>query len=67
MDNISQLDLVLLAEWSNETKSKKLECITDSIARNLLEHMLSKNPFVRPLTAAHVLDHPFFTGRFDFS
>jgi hypothetical protein len=67
MDNISQLDLVSLKEWSNETKSKKLESVTDSIARNLLEHMLSRNPSMRPLTAAHVLDHPFFTGRFDFS
>ena len=63
MDNISQVDLLALAEWSNETKSQKLACITDPIAHNLVQHMLSKDPLVRPLTAAHVLEHPFFTGR----
>ena len=63
MDNISQVDLLALAEWSNETKSQKLSCITDPIAHNLVQHMLSRDPLMRPLTAAHVLDHPFFTGR----
>jgi hypothetical protein len=63
MDNISQLDLVALAQWSDETKSQKLECITDSVAHNLLEQMLSRNALLRPLTAAHVLEHPFFSGR----
>ena len=65
MDNISQVDLLALAQWSDETKRKKLECISDAIALNLLEQMLSRNPLMRPLTAAHVLEHPFFTGRFD--
>ena len=65
IDNISQVDLLALAQWSDETKRKKLECITDAIALNLLEQMHSRNPLMRPLTAAHVLEHPFFTGRLD--
>jgi hypothetical protein len=63
MDNISQFDLLALLKWSSETKSQKLSCITDPIAHNLVQHMLSRDPFMRPLTAAHVLEHPFFTGR----
>jgi len=63
-DNITELDdLRLLREWTSETKTKKLAKLKDNRnARNLCSQLLNFYPKQRPLSMAHVLAHPFFTG-----
>ena len=41
---------------------KRIDLIKDSLARNLISQMLTKDPTRRPLMS-QVLAHPFFTGR----
>lgn len=53
-------NLRVLAEWSTEQKSNKLECIHDKLARNLLSQMLQKDPLKRP-TIDRLLAHPFLS------
>jgi len=63
-DNITDVDdLRLLHEWTSETKAKKLAKIKDKNARNLVSQLLNKEPLKRSVSFAHVLSHPFFTGR----
>ena len=58
--NVHQLQL--LHDWTDEFKSERLDCVRDKSARNLLSRLLTKDPKKRP-DVAHVLAHPFFTGR----
>ena len=54
--------LLSLAEWSDETKAAKLASVKNSLARNLLEQMLVKEPTKRaPL--CRILAHPFLTDK----
>ena len=48
--------------FSDEFKNSQIDPIKDSLARNLLSQMLTKDPARRPLMS-QVLAHPFFTGR----
>ena len=43
-------------------KLKRLECVKDKWARNLLSLMLAKDPTKR-LSMIRVLTHPFLTGK----
>ena len=61
-DKLKWDNLIILEEWSLETKDKKLLFITDPLALNLLRQMLSKDPLKRP-TLERVLDHPFLSGK----
>jgi serine/threonine protein kinase len=56
-------DLSHLHYWTDAFKSQKLNLISDPIGRNLVSHLLSKDPQRRPMTVEHVLQHPFFTGK----
>jgi ankyrin repeat protein len=55
-------NLFVLADWSKEEKEKRLEFITNPLARNLLSVMLQKDPTKR-LPLSHVLTHPFISGK----
>ena len=48
--------------FSEEFKNDQIDLIKDSLARNLIAQMLTKDPARRPLMR-QVLAHPFFTGR----
>lgn len=62
-DNISdEDDLLLLYEWSDIVRDRKLSKITDKLARNLVSLMLTKNVEKR-IDAVHVLEHPFLSGK----
>jgi hypothetical protein len=55
-------DLCVLAEWSPETKGRKLSNVRNPYARNLISQLLSKDPSNRP-SIDRVLAHPFLSGR----
>ena len=59
MDNRNLKKLHL---FSNEFKYYRIDLIKDSLARNLISQMLTKDPARRPLMS-QVLAHPFYTGR----
>jgi len=61
-DNIDSDQLKDLAEFSREFVVKKLRCIPDTIARNLVSQLLNKDPTKRP-SMAHCMVHPFVTGK----
>jgi serine/threonine protein kinase len=61
-DNLNSDNLMTLLEFSSDFKSKMLNTISPSDARNLISQMLTKDPARRPLMS-QVLAHPFFTGR----
>ena len=41
-DTTDEDNLFVLAEWTNQTKNKKLSKVTDTLARNLLSQILHK-------------------------
>jgi len=47
---------------SDEYKKEKLASIKDTIARNLVSQLLSKDPCLRP-SVRQALDHPFIHGK----
>jgi ankyrin repeat protein/serine/threonine protein kinase len=55
-------NLLLLHEWSDHVKQKKLNFILDPLAKNLLSLMLMKNPEKRP-SLQRILCHPFISGK----
>jgi len=57
-----QDDLLLLSEWSGETKAKKLAKIKDNNAHDLVSQLLTKDPLQRPASMTQVLSHPFLTN-----
>ena len=63
-DNIDEAALEELAEWSSATCSKRLEVVSDPVARSLLEKLLEAEPQDRmrhfPNGAEDLLEHPFF-------
>ncbi len=66
-DNLQNSDtpdnnLWVLAEWSDELKTRKLAGISNLSARNLLSQMLTKEPTTRP-TLSRVLAHPFISQK----
>jgi serine/threonine protein kinase/ankyrin repeat protein len=62
-DDLKREDnLFILADWSKDEKEKRLEFITDPLARNLLSVMLQKDPTKR-LPLSRVLAHPFISGK----
>jgi serine/threonine protein kinase len=62
-DDVKREDnLFILADWSKEEKEKRLQFITDPLARNLLSVMLQKDPTKR-LPFSRVLTHPFISGK----
>ena len=68
-DNLDQDNMQLLLKWgkgseeATEFRERMLNKITDPLARNLSSQLLSRDPRLRPVTAEHILSHPFFTGR----
>ena len=54
--------LMTLQQFADEFKNFQVDLISDSLARNLISQMLTKDPARRPLMS-QVLAHPFFTGR----
>lgn len=62
-DNIDQAQLLLLSQWSGDLKIVKLSKINDRLARNLVSRLLEFDPRKRPPSFAHVLAHPFFSGK----
>ncbi len=62
-DNLSSTsDLMALVQWSNTTKSSKLNKVEDLSARNLVGRMLTKDAEKRP-TLQQVLVHPFLSKK----
>ncbi len=61
-DNLNKHNLLALQQFSDDFKNAQLDLILDSLARNLISQMLTKNPNRRPLMS-QVLAHPFFSGR----
>lgn len=62
-DNITdQEELLKLARFDNEFKSKKGDRIPDLLARNVVTQLLNKDSRLRP-TMHQIRYHPFFTGR----
>ncbi len=62
-DNLSSReDLMALVQWSNTTKSGKLDKVEDLTARNLVGRMLTKDATKRP-TLEQVLVHPFLSKK----
>jgi ankyrin repeat protein/serine/threonine protein kinase len=55
-------NLLLLHEWSDHVKQKKLNFIVDPLAKNLLSLMLMKSPEKRP-SLQRILSHPFISGK----
>jgi hypothetical protein len=55
-------DLILLSEWSLETKELYMAKIPNVLARNLVSQLLTYDPVRRP-DPLRVLSHPFITGR----
>jgi hypothetical protein len=55
-------DLRLLGSWPDDVKARKLQGISNPEARNLVHHLLSKDPVKRP-GIARILQHPFLTGK----
>ena len=41
-DTTDEDNLFVLAEWTNQTKNKKLSKVTDTLARNLLSQILHR-------------------------
>jgi serine/threonine protein kinase len=60
-DNLDNRNLKKLHLFSDEFKYYRIDLIKDSLARNLIAQMLTKDPARRPLMS-QVLAHPFFTG-----
>ena len=56
-------NLKTLYFFSDEFKNEQIDLIKDSLARNLIAQMLTKDPARRPLMS-QVLAHPFFSGRY---
>jgi serine/threonine protein kinase len=61
-DQIDDDEIIDLYEMTNTFRRKKLKKIKNSIARNLVSQLLSKDPRARP-DMRMVLDHPFLSGR----
>ena len=61
-DNLDNRNLMKLQQFSDDFKFYRIDLIKDSLARNLISQMLTKDPARRPLMS-QVLAHPFFTGR----
>ena len=61
-DNLDNRNLMKLLLFSEEFKYYRIDLIKDSLARNLIAQMLTKDPARRPLMS-QVVAHPFFTGR----
>ena len=59
--NIDKEQRLLLLNWTDEFKNKRLAKVTDVAARNLLSRLLTKEPSKRP-DVSHILAHPFFSG-----
>ena len=60
--NLDEDQLRLLFAWTNDFKSKRLQKVKNSHARNLVSRLLMKDPSKRP-DASHALAHPFFSGK----
>ena len=60
--NIDDIQLRLLGEWNDNTKTQQLLRVKNSYARNLISLMLMKDPKKR-LSIAQVLSHSFLTGK----
>ena len=65
-DNLSDThtdpdSLWTLFDWLSIVKENKLNRVEDTLARNLLTQMLSKDPSQRP-TMERILAHPFVSG-----
>ena len=61
-DNIDQESLLMLYNWPDDFKRKKLAKISDPLARNLTSQLLNKEPSKRP-SADRILSHPFLSGK----
>ena len=59
---VSEEDMKVLSDWTEETKRELRSRITNSSAKNLVSLLLNKDPSLRPDTDA-VLKHPFMAGR----
>lgn len=60
-DNMDEMELKMLYEFTDEFKKRKLLRVHDMMARNLLAQLLTKDPLHRPRIEA-VLVHPFISG-----
>eukprot|EP00733_Pompholyxophrys_punicea_P000288 Pompholyxophrys_punicea_v1_NODE_65_length_3933_cov_4.311501.p1 type:complete len:1258 gc:universal NODE_65_length_3933_cov_4.311501:125-3898(+) len=61
-NNLSQDELLLLSEWTPETKKKKMDMIPPGFGASLVWKLLEKDPEKRPQIIGRLLDDPFFTG-----
>lgn len=62
-DKLSEADSLWdLAAWPDVLKNKKLDDVSDPIARNLIAQMLNKDPLKRP-SIKRVMQHPFLSGK----
>lgn len=61
-DNIDEIDLLDVYNFTSSFKKKKLQSISDPLARNLVSQLLMKDPSRRP-TMEQVLAHSFISGR----
>ena len=55
-------DLLVLAAWTEKEKTRRLSCIKNLYARNLVSMMLNKEANKRP-NISQVLAHPFITNK----
>jgi hypothetical protein len=60
-DAIDNLQLTMLADWTDGLKTQRLSRVKDCFARNLLSQLLYKDPHRRPKSIDTVLKHPFLT------
>jgi hypothetical protein len=58
-DNIDLDELPILAEWTDDIKSKRLQKIEDTATREFLSKMLEKDPLKRPRSINDLLTLPF--------
>jgi serine/threonine protein kinase len=61
-DSLAESDLEVLHEWSDVFTRQKMQKITQSLPRNLVSRILTKDPAKRPSLSA-ILAHPFLSGR----
>lgn len=55
---VEESDLLSLAQWTNDTKTEKLQKIKNRLARDLVSKLLMRNAEAR-LSMSQVLAHPF--------
>lgn len=61
-DNIDEIDLLDVYNFTSSFKKRKLQSVPDPLARNLVSQLLMKDPTRRP-TMEQVLAHSFISGR----